>query len=195
MRVLAHSISVFVLLSAAAIAQSPAWAPAPGHLTLDLWPHGAPGAATTTAAEVDTTTAKDHMVAGKPVIRLGNVSRPTLTIYAPKQNNTGAAIVVFPGGAYRILAIDLEGTEVCDWLNSIGVTCILVKYRVPDSGPYPKSSAALQDAQRDPRHRALSRSGVAHRSEAHRSAGILRGSASFCRTQHALRSATLRSGR
>jgi len=57
-------------------------------------------------------------------------------------------VVVFPGGGYRILAIDLEGTEVCDWLNSAGVDCILVKYRVPDSGPYPKSSAALQDAQR-----------------------------------------------
>jgi acetyl esterase/lipase len=62
--------------------------------------------------------------------------------------NTGAAVVVFPGGSYHILALDLEGTEVCDWLNSTGVTCILLKYRVPDSGPYPKSSAALQDAQR-----------------------------------------------
>ena len=57
-------------------------------------------------------------------------------------------MVVFPGGGYHILAIDLEGTEVCDWLNSAGITCVLVKYRVPDSGPYPKSSAALQDAQR-----------------------------------------------
>ena len=88
------------------------------------------------------------MVAGKSVIRLGNVSVPTLTVYAPQSNNTGAAIVVFPGGSYQILAIDLEGTEVCDWLNSVGVNCILVKYRVPNSGPYPKSSAALQDAQR-----------------------------------------------
>jgi acetyl esterase/lipase len=66
----------------------------------------------------------------------------------PKGGNSGAAIVVFPGGAYRILAIDLEGTEVCDWLTSTGVTCVLLKYRVPDSGPYPKSPAALQDAQR-----------------------------------------------
>lgn len=81
-------------------------------------------------------------------MRLGNVSKPTLTLYAPKRNNTGAAVVVFPGGSYKILAIDLEGTEVCDWLTSIGVNCVLVKYRVPDSGPYPKSSAALQDAQR-----------------------------------------------
>jgi acetyl esterase/lipase len=44
--------------------------------------------------------------------------------------------------------MDLEGTEVCDWLNSVGVTCLLLKYRVPDTGPYPKSPAALQDAQR-----------------------------------------------
>ena len=107
MRVLARSVSVILILSASAIAQNPAWAPAPGHVTIDLWPHGAPGAAPTTAAEVDTTTAKDRLIAGKPVIRLGNVSKPTLTVYAPKQNNTGAAIVVFPGGAYRILAIDL----------------------------------------------------------------------------------------
>jgi acetyl esterase/lipase len=128
--------------------QKPAWQPAPGHLTLPLWPKGAPGAAPNPAAEIDVTTAKDNLIAGKPLIRLGNVSNPTLTLYAPKGKNTGAAVVVFPGGGYRILAIDLEGTEVCDWLNSAGVTCLLVKYRVPDSGPYPKSSAALQDAQR-----------------------------------------------
>jgi acetyl esterase/lipase len=54
---------------------------------------------------------------------------------------------VFPGGGYQILAIDLEGTEVCDWLNSIGVNCILLKYRVPNSGPYPKSPQALEDSQ------------------------------------------------
>jgi acetyl esterase/lipase len=62
--------------------------------------------------------------------------------------NTGAAVVVFPGGGYHILAIDLEGTEVCSWLASKGVSCVLVKYRVPNTGPYPKSAAALQDAQR-----------------------------------------------
>lgn len=134
--------------AAGLFAQAPAWQPAPGHTTLALWPNGAPGAAPNPAAEIDTTTAKDAMVAGKPVIRLGDVSTPTLTLYAPTGNNRGAAIVVFPGGGYRILAIDLEGTEVCDWLNSAGISCILVKYRVPDSGPYPKSAAALQDAQR-----------------------------------------------
>jgi acetyl esterase/lipase len=82
------------------------------------------------------------------VVRLGNVSAPTLTAFAPKEKNTGAAVVVFPGGSYKILAIDLEGTEVCDWLTSRGITCVLLKYRVPDTGPYPKSDEALQDAQR-----------------------------------------------
>jgi acetyl esterase/lipase len=127
---------------------SPAWPPGPGHLTLPLWADGAPGAMPNSAAEADTTTAKDNLIAGKPLIRLGNVSKPTLTLYTPKGKSTGAAVVVFPGGGYHILAIDLEGTEVCDWLNSTGITCIVVKYTVPNSGPYPRSSAALQDAQR-----------------------------------------------
>ncbi len=100
---------VIMLLSISLFAQKPAWQPALGHLTLDLWPHGAPGTTASSGAEIDTTTAKDRLVAAKPVIRLGNVSTPTLTVYAPKQKNTGAAIVVFPGGAYHILAIDLEG--------------------------------------------------------------------------------------
>jgi acetyl esterase/lipase len=129
-------------------AQTPGWPPAPGHTTLAVWPHGAPGAPVNPAPESDTTTAKDHVVAGKRVIRIGNVSEPTLTLYTPTGKSTGAAVVVFPGGGYRILAIDLEGTEVCGWLNSKGITCLLLKYRVPDTGPYPKSAAALQDAQR-----------------------------------------------
>lgn len=139
---------VVFAFTATLFAQGPAWQPAPGHVTLELWPHGAPGGTKNAAPEVDTTTVKDNLIAGKPLIRLGSVSVPTLTVYAPKNKNTGAAVVVFPGGGYHILAIDLEGTEVCDWLNGAGVTCLLVKYRVPDSGPYPKSSAALQDAQR-----------------------------------------------
>ncbi|MGB8481646.1 MAG: alpha/beta hydrolase [Acidobacteriaceae bacterium] len=141
-------LSVIACTAAPLPAQTPAWQPAPGHITLHLWPNEAPDATANSAPEVDTTTAKEPLIAGKPLVRLGHVSDPTLTLYAPKENNTGAAVVVFPGGGYQILAIDLEGTEVCDWLNSIGVNCILLKYRVPDSGPYPKSPAALQDAQR-----------------------------------------------
>ncbi len=86
-----------------------------------------------------------------------------MTVYPPKGKNTGAAVVVFPGGGYEILAIDLEGTEVCDWLTANGVTCVLLKYRVPAPrsaphwGAYPQSPIALQDAQRTislVRHRA-----------------------------------------
>jgi acetyl esterase/lipase len=85
---------------------------------------------------------------------VGKVSRPTMTVYSPNGKTTGAAVVVFPGGGYWILAIDLEGTEVCDWLTSKGITCVLLKYRVPGehlsprSGPYPNSPMALEDAQR-----------------------------------------------
>jgi acetyl esterase/lipase len=133
-----------VILAGSLFAQKKAWEPAPGHSTLPLWPHPQVLA----EPEVDATTSKDNLTAGRPVIRLTNVSNPTITLYEPKGKKSGAAVVVFPGGAYRILAIDLEGTEVCEWLNSIGVTCVLLKYRVPNTGPYPKSSAALEDAQR-----------------------------------------------
>jgi acetyl esterase/lipase len=141
-------VATLLAASSCLLAQTPAWPPSSDHLTLPLWPNGAPNAEPTTGPEADTTTAKDGTPGGKPVIRIGNVSNPTLTLYAPKGAQTGAAVVVFPGGGYRILAIDLEGTEVCDWLNSKGINCIVVKYRVPVSGPYPKSSAPLQDAQR-----------------------------------------------
>jgi len=147
-RIVLPLIAATVALSTGLLAQQPTWQPAPGHLTLPVWPGLAPGAPANPPAEVDTTTAKDNLIAGKLLVRLGNVSTPTLTLYAPQGKNTGAAVVVFPGGGYRILAIDLEGTEVCAWLNSAGINCVLLKYRVPDTGPYPKSPAALQDAQR-----------------------------------------------
>ena len=133
------------------VAQKPAWQPAPGHITLPLWPNGAPGAPANAPAEADMTKPTDNLIAGRPLVRLGNISSPTITYYSPKLATGGGpapAVVVFPGGGYQILAIDLEGTEVCDWLNRIGVACLLVKYRVPNTGPYPKSPAALQDAQR-----------------------------------------------
>ncbi|HTV82886.1 MAG TPA: alpha/beta hydrolase [Acidobacteriaceae bacterium] len=94
------------------------------------------------------------LVAGRSWTAVSNVTRPTMTVYSPKGKNTGVAVVVFPGGGYQILAIDLEGTEVCDWLTAHGITCVLLKYRVtdvgpyPKSGPYPESPMALEDAQR-----------------------------------------------
>jgi acetyl esterase/lipase len=115
---------------------------------MPLWPAAAPDPVPTTGAEADVAD-KNKPIAGKPIIALSNVSKPTLTLYAPKGKANGAAVVVFPGGGYNVLAIDLEGTEVCQWLNGEGITCILVKYRVPNTGPYlEKSPAALEDAQR-----------------------------------------------
>ena len=134
--------------STALLSAQSGWPPAANRPTINIWPGAAPGVPANAPAETDMTSPKDNLIAGKPLVRLGNVSVPTLTLYAPEGKNTGAAVVVFPGGGYNILAIDLEGTEVCDWLNSSGVTCLLLKYRVPGSGPYPKSPAALQDAQR-----------------------------------------------
>lgn len=87
-----------------------------------------------------------------------NVSKPTITIYKPAKNNTGAAILVFPGGGYNKVAIELEGSEICEWLAANGITGILLKYRVPGSGHHydaachcgkdPIKPLALQDAQR-----------------------------------------------
>lgn len=134
------------------------WQPSPGHTQLPIWPGVVPDARTATGPEDKTTLQEESLVAGRPWLGIENVMRPTMTIYSPTGKNTGAAVVVFPGGGYRKLAIDLEGTEVCDWLTSIGVTCVLLKYRVPGSGPHwdleqnrriiPKVHTALQDAQR-----------------------------------------------
>ena len=129
-------------------AQQTAWKPSAGHTQIPIWPGAVPDARPVTGPETATTREKDHLVAGKPWTYVERVSRPTMTVYSPIGKNTGAAVVVFPGGGYSILAIDLEGTEVCEWLNSAGYACVLLKYRVPNTGPYPKSPAALQDAQR-----------------------------------------------
>ena len=135
-------------------AQTPAWQPSPGHTQVPIWPGAVPDAQPVAGPENDTRTDTKELVAGRPWVYVGHVSRPTMTVYAPKGKNTGAAVVVFPGGGYQILAIDLEGTEVCDWLTSKGITCVLLKYRVPGeglypkSGPYPNSPMALEDAQR-----------------------------------------------
>jgi acetyl esterase/lipase len=116
---------------------------------IPLWPDGPPGPKFAPGPEHDTTTAKENLVAGKSVIRLGNVTEPSLTLYpASKSNDIRPAVLVFPGGGYSILAMDLEGTEICAWLNSIGIDAVLVKYRVPQPPGAPRYAAPLQDAQR-----------------------------------------------
>ncbi len=148
-KLLVATFAIISIAVPAALSQSSAWPPSPDHLTIPIWPGAAPGAPTDLPPEANLTTAKDGSPAGRLVYRVGNVVKPTITLYKVKNAGGPApAVVVFPGGGYRILAIDLEGTEICDWLTSVGVNCVLLKYRVPNTGPYPKSPAALQDAQR-----------------------------------------------
>jgi len=114
--------------------------------TIALWPGDAPGEV---KGEVGEEAPKPNRPGSKKIIRLGNVTKPTIALFpAPKDKANGAAVVVCPGGGYSILAYDLEGTEVCEWLNSIGVTGILLKYRVPRRKNRDKHDAPLQDAQR-----------------------------------------------
>ena len=116
-------------------------------VTLPLWP-GANPEPYNGGAETDITKPTDRLVAGKPLAHLTHIGKPTLAFYpAPASHNTGATVVVFPGGGYRILAYDLEGTEVCTWLNSVGVNCALVKYRVPFEKKFPEDTADIEDAQ------------------------------------------------
>ena len=146
-----------ILASAAVVSRvgagPSAWQPSPGHTQVPLWPGAVPDAQPVEAEEsgtvVDSAGSK-RLVAGRPWVYVGKVSRPTLTVYPPVGRNTGAAVVVFPGGGYNVLAIDLEGTEICDWLTSRGITGVLLKYRVPcvKSGPYRDCRTALEDAQR-----------------------------------------------
>jgi acetyl esterase/lipase len=114
-----------------------------------IWPKGVPNDTPAAGEERDTTGLSGNLVDGRKVVRLGFVNTPTISVYRPpKEKDTGAAVVVFPGGGYSILAMDLEGVEVCEWLNSIGVTGVLLKYRVPARQGRPRGAAPLEDAQR-----------------------------------------------
>lgn len=111
---------------------------------LDVWPGMPPGETKPIGEEKSEKT--------KGVTRITNVSKPTLTVYRPaKDKDAGAAVIICPGGGYNILAWDLEGEEVAKWLNSIGVTGIILKYRVPRRPDQAKDKppiGPLQDAQR-----------------------------------------------
>jgi acetyl esterase/lipase len=119
---------------------------------LPLWPHGTPEPAQTTEPEKDVTKDSDNLINGHRSVRLTNVTVPTMTVYQPPADkNTRTAALVFPGGGYARLAWTGEGTDTCDWLTSVGITCLLVKYRVPqpqgEAGHYPADFADLEDAQ------------------------------------------------
>jgi acetyl esterase/lipase len=124
-----------------------------------IWPGAAPDTdGVKLPPEHSETGTNPNRFAGRPVTGLYDVSVPTMTVFAPKAPNTGAAMVVFPGGGFQQLAIDLEGTEICDRMTAKGITCILLKYRVPKTAHYwdkdcrchvtPRVPQAFQDAQR-----------------------------------------------
>jgi acetyl esterase/lipase len=116
---------------------------------IDLWPGAPPGEVKATGPEQDTSKPGEGLVAGKPLIRLANVTKPELQVFLPQKDKaSGTAVVVCPGGAFRILAIDLEGTEVAEWLNSIGVAAIVLKYRVPTVSLEPRWLTPMIDGQR-----------------------------------------------
>ena len=120
-------------------------------ITWSLWPETPPGKDVTLPPESYRITDKDRLTAGKQVSRLQNVSVPTLTIYKPHPKiDTGSSIIIAPGGGFTILAFDKEGTEVAEWATSIGLTAIVLKYRVPGRARNSDKPwlAAAQDGQR-----------------------------------------------
>jgi len=136
-----------------------AWQPPSGLQQVPIWPAAAPD-----MDDVDQppesvlTRSTPEAINGDSSQTVFDVSSPTMTIFPPKGENTGAAVVVFPGGGFRILAVTIEGTEICNWITSKGITCVLSKYRVPGTNHYwnsdckchitPEVPRALQDAQR-----------------------------------------------
>lgn len=118
-----------LFMSSISRAQSPAQ-------TLTVWPGKPPGAAQDVQEKWDKK-------------KVTNVTRPTLEVFRPeKDKDTGVAVIVCPGGGYQALMMDYEGEDVAHWLNTIGVTGIVLKYRVPAPQGAPKWEPALQDAQR-----------------------------------------------
>lgn len=153
-------VSIFAFCAAIALggehALAEVWQPSPGYVQTPIWPGTPPDTKPMPGPETVVTTS--HLVANRHYRAILNVSQPTMIIYSPKGKNAGAVVVVLPGGGFGALAIDLEGSEVCDWLTVKGITCVLLKYRVP-SEPYDwqcdcypdgfaTSTRSLQDLQR-----------------------------------------------
>jgi len=129
---------VYVALTTIGIAAEPSQ-------VISLWPATAPGEKGDIGPERDQPPREGQ----KPVRRVTDVSQPTLSVFRPAADkDTKSAVVICPGGGYSILAWDLEGTEIAEWFNSIGVTGIVLKYRVPARKDRPRHEAPLQDAQR-----------------------------------------------
>jgi acetyl esterase/lipase len=144
------------------------WEPGAEGTQVPLWPEGLAIQKPDSADRPEEVGNGSRLVAGRPWTWASYVSRPTMTIYPPKgENKTRAAMLVLPGGGYVAVAMDLEGTEICDWITREGMTCIVLKYRVPQAWHHgeehveraPMVQLPLQDAQRAIgllRHRASS---------------------------------------
>lgn len=162
-RLIAASAALAIIATSNAPAQtlggrlpSGHWQPGPGLTQIPLWPAGVKIARPQTS-DPESAWYGHSLVAGRPYRAVLDVTRPTMTIYPPEGRNSGAALMVFPGGGYEALAIDLEGSEVCDWATGLGMTCVVLKYRVPQDW-HPKSCRPcdqrptpflpLQDAER-----------------------------------------------
>jgi acetyl esterase/lipase len=134
------------------------WQPPSGLKQLPLWPNGAPDPDPAVPPESVLTAETPNALAGHTSEAVFDVSSPTMTVFPPEGRNTGAAMLVFPGGGFKAVVLTLEGTEICNWLTLKGITCVLVKYRVPKTNHHwdsecacsktPKVPRALQDAQR-----------------------------------------------
>ena len=124
-------------------------------LVVDLWPGKPPDETGDIGAEYVRMSPKldrKQVEVTEPTRMITDVTKPTITIYRPAaEKNTGTAMLICPGGGYWNLYWQLEGEEVAAWLNSIGVTGIILKYRVPRRSDEPRTEPArrpLQDAQR-----------------------------------------------
>lgn len=144
LKVLFQSVAIAVALAAT----PPVCAERPDEV-IDLWPSGPPGGKMNVGPEQDFTKDTDNLIAGRRIIKLGNVTTPQAHVFLPPANlRTGASVVICPGGGFSILAWDLEGTEVAQWLNTLGIAGIVLKYRVPTRDQDPRWMAPAQDAQR-----------------------------------------------
>ena len=128
------------------------WQPPHNLKQTPIWPGSPPNARVDQPRERVEIAQSPDALEGSTSEAAWDVSIPTMTIFSPKGQNTGAAIVVFPGGGFRAVVVTKQGTEICNWVTSLGITCALVKYRVParENHHWPNECPCypLQDAQR-----------------------------------------------
>jgi acetyl esterase/lipase len=135
-----------------------AWEAPAGLEQEPIWPAAAPDTDPGLPPESVLTAPTPEAIGGTTSQAIFDISVPTITVYPPKDTSKRAAVIVMPGGGFKAVVVTLEGTEICDWLTAKGLTCILLKYRVPKTGHHweeackcgvtPKVPRALQDAQR-----------------------------------------------